>query len=329
MNRNVLSVLREPGGNSDLVLSRIDGEIDGEIKSGELTGAVSKKHYPIINFIPRFVSDDGYNTSFGKQWHRYSRTQIDRYNGTKLSHDRFYSSTGWKTRSLDGLKILEVGCGAGRFTEVLLEEGADVYSVDYSSAVDVCYKNHGSHPNWFIAQADIYALPFQTDYFDRIICYGVLQHTPDPKKAFLSLIPFLRPGGEVAIDLYRQSFGMNRWTSKYWYRFMTKRMPMDKLLNLVEWYVPRWLPIDTVISRIPVLRTIIPGFVPCWNYTGVLPLNKEQIVEWAKLDTFDALSPWYDKPQTISGVKEWFEKAGLRKINVRAGGNGILANGTK
>ena len=47
------------------------------------------------------------------------------------------------------------------------------------------------------------------------------------------------------------------------------------------------------------------------NYTGVYPLNKQQLLEWSILDTFDMFSPAYDLPQTEKTVRGWFGAAGF------------------
>ncbi|MBA3765944.1 MAG: methyltransferase domain-containing protein [Acidobacteria bacterium] len=329
MKAAVVEHLRAPGSAAPLVIERILAEEDGEIREGSLLAEETGERYRISNFIPRFVEDDSYTASFGEQWNRYRRTQLDRFNGTTLSHERFFSGTGWTKEEMRGQRILEVGGGAGRFTEVMIETGAEIYSIDYSSAVDASWANNGPHPRLFIAQADLYRMPFQKAFFDKVFCYGVVQHTPDVKRTVMSLIPFLKPGGKIAIDIYLKLPWIHRWTAKNWYRPLTKRMPRTMLRKFVEWYVPRWIPIDNLCQRLPVLRTVVPAIIPCWNYTGMLPLTADQIEKWAILDTFDALSPRYDSPQTIETAREWFEEAGLLEIDVRAGGNGILAGGVR
>lgn len=327
MRPEVLGFLRAPGSGSQLEIKGVVEQERGEIKTGELAAADSNHSYPIRDFIPRFVQDDSYTASFGEQWNRYRRTQLDRFNGTTLSRDRFFRDTQWTLEELRGQTVLEVGCGAGRFTQVLLDAGAELFSMDYSSAVDACWANNGPHAKLTMVQADLYRMPFATASFDKVFCYGVLQHTPDVKRAFMSLIPFLKRDGKIAVDVYPKTRWITRWTAKYWYRPLTKRLPRDLLRRIVEWYVPRWIPIDNRLQSVRVLRYLVPALVPCWNYTGMLPLSDQQIRDWAVLDTFDALSPMYDSPQTLSTVQGWFDEAGLKDIHVRPGGNGILGNG--
>lgn len=310
-------------------LQSVELEEYGEIKEGTLVDASGEHTVIIRNFIPRFVTDAAYTDSFGEQWNRYRSVQIDGENKLNLSAERFYRWTGWKKDELRGLRIIDAGCGAGRFTQIMLDAGATVYAVDMSAAVDACWRTNGPHNRLCLLQADIYQLPLKAESFDRIFCYGVLQHTPDPRRAFLSLIAFLRPGGKISVDCYLRSLSMSRWTSKYLWRPITTRVSPQTLFKIIEWYIPKWLPIDTKLARIPVMGKRLVGLIPCWNYTGLLPLNRDEIKTWAILDTFDALAPKYDKPQNLADVRSWFEEAGLSNVRVERGSNGIVGNGTK
>jgi hypothetical protein len=54
-------------------------------------------------------------------------------------------------------------------------------------------------------------------------------------------------------------------------------------------------------------------------------LPKEQVVARSILDTFDALSAAYDKPQTLRAVRRWCVEAGLNEVVVEEGSNGLVA----
>jgi SAM-dependent methyltransferase len=289
---------------------------------GALVGDDSD-HYPVRDGIPRFV-ETHYSENFGELWNRFGRVQLDSATGRPLSRNRFYEGTRWRPDELVGERVLEVGCGAGRFTEVLLDAGAEVWAVDASSAIDACRETVGDNPRAHLFQADLFALPFPKGSFDRVFSYGVVQHTPDPRAAFFALVEQARPGGLIAADSYRKQPYVDRWSSKYFWRPLTTRMPRDRLRRMIEWYIPRWLPIDTRLARIPKIGRFLVAIVPCWNYRGLLDLSEEEFVTWAILDTFEALTPRYDYPQTIESVRAWCEEAGLVDIDVRHGGNGVV-----
>lgn len=279
------------------------------------------------NGVLRFRGDDGYNESFALQWNRFKTNQIDAVNGTALSMKRF-AETGWKLDDLRGARVLEAGCGAGRFTRILAEASARLVSFDYSAAVDACRENNRQFENIVFMQCDIFAMPFRSGSFDYVFCHGVLQHTPDPKAAFMALAERVRPGGRISIDVYRKDGLIRPWKSKYLWRPLTTRMPPEKLLRLLEWFIPKWLPIDTAIKRIPRIGNYLGSVIPCWNY-HLTDLPADQKVVWAIMDTFDALAPTYDIPVRIEDVRAWFEELGWTEIEVRPGGNGVVGNGRR
>jgi 2-polyprenyl-3-methyl-5-hydroxy-6-metoxy-1,4-benzoquinol methylase len=170
----------------------------GSILNYENNDLIDSKdnRFPIINNIPRFVPIDNYSSSFGFQWNIFNQTQVDFYNKSNISSKKFYESTKWNKEQLNGKLILEVGSGSGRFTQVILETGANLYSLDYSTAVEANAKNNSNYSNLNLCQASVYQLPFEKNYFDFICCLGVIQHTPDVELSFSKMLDHLKPGGK-------------------------------------------------------------------------------------------------------------------------------------
>ena len=154
-----LSTAGLPGLRRFLRLAEIADEESGEIIEGRLDCARCSKSIPIVRNIPRFVPSENYAANFGFQWNRYDRIQLDKVMGNNLSRDRWNATTGWPAR-MEGQRILEAGCGAGRFTELALETGAELYSFDLSDAVDANLRNHAAQ-NLNIFQASIYEIPLR------------------------------------------------------------------------------------------------------------------------------------------------------------------------
>src|SRR5712691_2725046 len=149
------------------------------VKTGTLSCRQCDGRFEIRNFVPRLMPPGDYVASFGLQWNEFRETQLDSRSGVSISRERFFRQTGWRPGGLSGRRVLDVGCGSGRFAEVALQAGAYVVAIDYSVAVDACQANLGGHPRLDIIQADLHRLPFKRGQFDFVYCLGVLQHTPD------------------------------------------------------------------------------------------------------------------------------------------------------
>ncbi len=280
--------------------------------------------YPVVAGVPRFVPSEHYAASFGMQWNRHRRTQLDSYTGQPISRSRVFVTTGWPER-LDGQRVLEAGSGAGRFTEILVTTGAHVYSFDYSSAVDANATNNAAAPNLTLFQGDIFNIPLRQEFFDKVLCIGVLQHTPDPERAFKSLATYVRSGGELAVDLYpKRLTALLSW--KYVLRPITMRMDRERLYRVVERAVDLLLPLAKPLRRVAGRAGV--RLLPICEYTH-LGLSPEVNREWAVLDTFDMYSPAHDHPQTLDTLARWFAEAGFVNVHVARGPNGIIGRGMK
>lgn len=288
---------------------------DGDIESGILTCGTCAVTYPIVRSVPRFVPAENYTSSFGFQWNRFRRTQLDSATGQPISRERFFGQSGWSASEMSNGWTLDLGCGAGRFAEVALGTGTRLVAVDYSNAVDACRQNLGPHSRVDVVQADVYHLPFVPGRFDFVYCFGVLQHTPDVHAAFAALALQLVPGGRIAVDLYPQ-LALNLLWPKYWLRPLTKRMRAERLLRLVSRMVTVLWPASLALGRLPGIGRRLRHALPIANYDGILPLDASQLKEWAVLDTFDMLAPAHDHPQSAATLTTWFQEAELSEIEV-------------
>ena len=324
MHRAHLSFLVCPECGTDL---RLETESPDPIEEGTLFCDACGGNYPIIRSIPRFVPLDNYSSSFGFEWLRHSRTQYDSHTGTTISRDRFFDETQWPEQ-MEGEVILEVGSGSGRFTEIALSTGATIVSVDYSVAVDANQESNGHNPNLCLIQADLYRLPLRKRFFDRVLCIGVLQHTPDVKRSFFTLTNYPKPSGKLVVDVYRR----HRWPfflfqTRYFVRPLTRHLSAERLYGFCQRYISTMWPLARLIRRIPFIGPRLNWILLIPDYWDQLPLDEEQLLEWAILDAFDILSPRYDDPQYLETLLQWFVEAGLVETDVGYGYNGVQGRG--
>jgi ubiquinone/menaquinone biosynthesis C-methylase UbiE/uncharacterized protein YbaR (Trm112 family) len=288
---------------------------------GVLACSACEKEYPVVAGVPRFVPRENYASGFGLEWTKHARTQYDSYSGLKVSEQRFFGETHWP-RSQRGQFILEVGSGSGRFTEQAANTDATVVSLDYSFAVDANYASNGARRNVLIVQADVFAMPFRSVTFDRLFCFGMLQHTPSPLRAFLALPRVLKSGGSLCADIYKVSLMRTVLQTKYWVRPFTRNMDPDRLYARVRAWVDFMWPLARVIRRLP------KGYAINWRLLvadySFLGLQGEMLKEWSYLDTFDMLAPRYDRPATLGTFRKWALDAALVEIEAEYTPHGVV-----
>jgi SAM-dependent methyltransferase len=282
--------------------------------------------------MPRFVSSDNYAFAFGEQWMRYLKTQLDSHTGLPLSEERLArcmqgNLRNWKNGDV---KILEAGSGAGRFTEILLKHGADVHSFDYSSAVEANAENNKESDSLTLVQADIRHMPFPKEYYDYVVCLGVLQHTPSPEESISKLWEMVKPGGALVIDHYRWGWGRCMLppigSAVNIFRPVLLRLSVQAQFKAVRKITDLFFPIHWKFRDNKFIQKILARISPVHFYYPSLKLRDRQMYyEWALLDTHDATTDFYKHYRNENQIQSYLGSLGAQAIQVTIGGNGLEA----
>jgi SAM-dependent methyltransferase len=290
---------------------------------------------PVIGRIPRFVTSDNYAASFGQQWKRFRRTQLDSFTRLSISRERLTRCLGGSLESVKNKSVLEVGCGAGRFTEVLLQAGARVFACDLSVAVEANFENCGDAPGYFICQADLRRLPVQPGAFDIVVCLGVIQHTPSPEETIDLLCRQVRPGGLLVIDHYRYDADDMTPARRSLRRFLL-RLPPRAALTGVRLMVALLWPVHRLLWRLrglPGMTTLRRKWLeksPVLDYHDYYSgLGPRLLYAWAALDTHDALTDRYKHKRTAEEIRDYLTGLGMECLAASYGGNGVEAQARK
>ena len=214
MKEKLLDLLACPVCGGDLSLVHVGAREEKEIIEGVLSCRKCEREYKVVRGVPRFadldkIEQDKLETAenFGWQWTHFTQEDA-KYNEQFL---------GWlqpvKPEFFADKLVLEGGCGKGRHTSLAASWGArQVVGIDLSAAVESAFAATRHLPNAHIVQADIFKLPFKR-LFDYAFSVGVLHHTPDPKKAFVSLAGKVKKGGAISAWIYGAE--NNEWITSY------------------------------------------------------------------------------------------------------------------
>ena len=287
-----------------------------------------------MNGIPRFVPLDNYASSFGLQWNEYRIAQLDSQTGLTISRDRLMRLMGGSLNILKGKKVLEAGCGAGRFTEILLEAGAHVWAVDISSAVEANYINCASFSHYTVAQANILDLPFEVGQFDIVVCIGVIQHTPNPEVTMQRLCEQVKQGGMLVIDHY--TYGYASTLSRRMMRSLLLKAPKRlsltfcKVMTNILWPLHKLLWKMQPLPLFPLIRHYFIRLSPIVDYHDAYPqLGPKLLKIWAALDTHDTLTDYYKHLRSAGEISANLQKCGMIDIETVYAGNGVEARARK
>ncbi len=315
MREKLMEVLAEPGSGAALRLEVTRGEGD-RIEEGRLVAEGSGRVFPVVRGIPRFVEGGSYTDSFGLQWNRFRTVQLDSATHAGHSERRFDAEAGWRTDQLKGRWVLDAGCGAGRFAEVVARRGPNLVALDFSAAVEAAAETLGGRDNVDVVQGDMLAPPFRPGAFDFAYSIGVVQHTPAPSRAVASVLRCVRPHGEFCFTIYARR-PWTRFNGKYLVRPLTRRLPQPTLMRAIELAMPVLFPLTARLFRLPFLGRAAQFMIPVATYVHRGDLTDAQRYQEAVLDTFDMLSPRYDSPMTAEEVEQALRDVGAQDWQFR------------
>ncbi|GAB6022970.1 Hexaprenyldihydroxybenzoate methyltransferase, mitochondrial [Chamberlinius hualienensis] len=131
------------------------------------------------------------------------------------------------SKVLDGVKVLDVGCGVGLITEKLASLGADVTGIDPTAAViKAAKKQLVTSPNvqYLISTAEEHVKENNGKY-DALIVFLVLTHIQNHQQFLNDCYALLKPGGSILIQNVDKTWknGFKVW----WHKSVTRKAPKN------------------------------------------------------------------------------------------------------
>lgn len=243
-------------------------EMSGDhVIAGALVTATGRR-YRIERGVPDFrhqaasARQAASERSFGLEWQVFRREGWDSRQVRERIH--FYSYTGLVPSFLTGRKVLDAGCGNGRYAFIAAQSKAEiVIGADISDAAYVAFENTWAVPNILIIRADLAQLPLGED-LDVLYSIGVLHHTPDAAVSFDRLARHCRVGGLFSAYLYGRGNPVLRWTNHTLRNRIFSRLPQSAVGMLLR--VPAAL--QEIVRRIPLLGPVLIAWVNKLVYWG-------------------------------------------------------------
>jgi SAM-dependent methyltransferase len=339
MKPSLVPLLRAPIGGSELEL--VDAvESDGEIVTGRLVDSGGNE-FPIRDGIPLFAASDADDPTFGFKWSiiggTYGHEEATRGPRRAWYLDRFgYGSEGKLADVVRDSLVLDAGCGSGVDTSMFADCGATVVAVDLSrAAAAATYRAVGGRPNVHVLQGDVQRLPFAEGTFDYVSSDQVLHHTPDTFTSFAAIRRLAKPGGRIAIYVYRRKGPIREFVDDY-VRERTTKMSADECYAFcrsvtelgrslsalkVEVDIPEPIPMLEIEAGTEDVQRFV-----YWNVMKCF-WNDDYDFETNVIVNFDWYHPHFAYRHTVDEVTGWLGELGIELEHLDESPSGISARG--
>jgi uncharacterized protein YbaR (Trm112 family)/SAM-dependent methyltransferase len=339
MNQRLLEMLACPGcagplEDRDLTLDQ------GRITSGQLVCAACDSSYPIVRGIPRLQPHEGQmdpaertarhfelELPLGSPAHYsqsphdlrafefFSRVGVDPELNRRDIRDYYPTEApnlGYEPDGsfLRGKRVLDGGCGAGRFLPIAAEHADHVVGLDLGGHVDHAATYCDGLENVDLVQGSVLAPPFRPGVFDYIYTVGVLHHTKDPRGGALALAGLVRENGAMSIWVYPEDYWGNpvrRRLGQGLHRYLAGKEP-----NEAERIASRWLyPLGRAQEALA--RRRITKYLGAPVFALGVPRRPDRD------EMIATILDYYAAPiihtHSSEEVREWLRSAGFREMS--------------
>lgn len=305
--------------------SAVEERYGEEILEGTLVSRKSRHRYPIIEGVPRLIPgspdrsaaavegvdeqasnphpDERSQESFGRQWSNYQFEDHTWFKDLELRVREFLRSMAMSEESMPGNLLLDAGCGHGALTAAIAGAyGVEAVGMDFTGAVGRAQANRqkfaGDYaPFVHYVQGDLLQSPLAPSVFDLVHCSGVIHHTPDPHRAFQSLLETTRAGGRLYVQVYRKR---EAWVG----------VPNTMIRGVTTRIPTRWL-WTLCVGAVPV-HTALVHVVAAMR--GERPMLADSTRRERAVSLFDNYSPRYQFRYHPREIRRFFEDAGMEAI---------------
>ncbi len=147
--------------------------------------------------------------------------------------DLFLSSIPRKVTS-----ALDIGCGPGLYTKLVLERAERYVGVDMSgAAISMAKRIHAPHPNIFFIQGDARKTDIGNEKVDLVFCSEVIEHISDDDTVFENIRRVLKPCGRVFLTTTTFYYYIAHVLILFGYKDVILKGDVKKFFNRIMLYI--------------------------------------------------------------------------------------------
>lgn len=151
---------------------------------------------------------------FGDEWERFDQSGMSAQEREEI-FNWYFGIFPWD-RLPAGAIGCDVGCGSGRWAQVVAPRVGHLHCLDPSSAIEIAKAKLRDKDNVSFHLAGVDELPFADQSLDFAYSLGVLHHIPDTRAAMAACVKKLKPGAPFLVYLYYAFDNRPAWFRSLW-----------------------------------------------------------------------------------------------------------------
>lgn len=180
-------------------------------------------------------------------------------------------------------RILDIGCGSGRFLGMMAEMGFEIYGMELpgpaaerASRVAGLHLHRGRLEDWPGPEASL----------DAVTLWHVLEHMTDPESVLTRCRRLLKDGGVLALEVPNGSSWQARWFQTRWFHldpprhlFQFTPEALTRLLDRAGFAEVRWRALQGEMGLFGFLQSLLNCFVQPRDafYQGLRVRHRERL----------------------------------------------------
>jgi ubiquinone/menaquinone biosynthesis C-methylase UbiE len=248
---------------------------------------------------------------FGDEWIRFDQSALDAAE-LQRTFDGYFRIFPWDSLPA-GAEGFDMGCGSGRWAQLVAPRVGKLHCVDPSEALEVARRNLAGLANCEFHQAGVDDCPLGDNSQDFGYCLGVLHHIPDTARAMAACTRKLKPGAPFLVYLYYAFDNRPPWFKAIWsasnaVRLLVSRLPMggryaasQVLAALVYW------PLARSAKLLERAGWQAKNF-PLWFY-------RDKSFYMLRTDALDRFGTRLEQRFTREEIRRMMEAAGLDRVS--------------
>jgi SAM-dependent methyltransferase len=251
---------------------------------------------------------------FGDEWTRFTQSELPETERAQI-FESYFSVFPWDALPFNA-EGFDLGCGSGRWAQLVAPRVARLHCIDPSVALEVARRSLAEHPNCVFHRAAVDSIPLEDGSMDFGYSLGVLHHVPDTQAGLHACVGKLKPGAPFLVYLYYAFDNRPLWFRALWRASDILRRVISRLPHGARYWVSQVIAVCVYLPLARTARILEKGGLTVAHFP--LSAYRNRSFYTMRTDALDRFGTRLERRFTRKEILQLMARAGLDRIEIAA-----------